>query len=61
MSKQLVGGQNYVGIRRSSGIAEAMHSRPNSFTAQTICERFGAGAQIDFMKTYWTCDSVLGQ
>jgi len=50
-----------VGIRRSSENAEAMHSRTNSFIAQTTCERLGAGAQINFLKTYWTHDSVLGQ
>jgi len=50
-----------VGIRRLLGNAKAMHSRPRSSTAQTKCEHLGAGAQIDFTKTYWTCDSVLGQ
>jgi len=41
-----------VGIRRSLGNAEAMRSRQRSSTAQTKCERLGAGAQIDFATTY---------
>jgi len=41
-----------VGIRRSLGNAEAMRSRLRSSTAQTKCERLGAGAQIDFTTTY---------